>query len=236
MGKGIKIFDATALLGIIKNIMKHRTERKIKKDLKLAEDVINDHNNIETLLFVSYTIKTFKLVILIINISYFIGMIWLIFCEISEDLLLYIRSDLPSHLSMHLHSDFFLEVYNLETFDNDYESDIFSIFKKALIATYYAFTSLSTVGFGDFTPQSDPERLLCSFILLFGVAIFSYIMGNFIEILDQFKTINEDLDDGDNLSRFFGLLQRFNRRKVINQDLKDKIQAFFDYKWKFDKN
>jgi hypothetical protein len=48
---------------------------------------------------------------------------------------------------------------------------------------YYAFTTLSTVGFGDFFPSSNSERALCSFILLGGVAIFSYIMGNFIEIL-----------------------------------------------------
>lgn len=51
---------------------------------------------------------------------------------------------------------------------------------------YFAFTSLSTVGFGDFNPRGDIERILCAFILLFGVAIFSYIMGNFIDILDQF--------------------------------------------------
>jgi len=51
---------------------------------------------------------------------------------------------------------------------------------------YYAFTSLATVGFGDYAPRSDEERLVCSMILLFGVAIFSYIMGIFIEILKTY--------------------------------------------------
>ena len=51
---------------------------------------------------------------------------------------------------------------------------------------YYAFTSLSTVGFGDYHPRSDEERVLCAFILLFGVAIFSYIMGNFIEMIGTY--------------------------------------------------
>ena len=50
---------------------------------------------------------------------------------------------------------------------------------------YFAFTTLSTVGFGDFYPQSDSERLFACVILVFGVAIFSYIMGNFIEILTE---------------------------------------------------
>ena len=42
---------------------------------------------------------------------------------------------------------------------------------------YFSFTSLSTVGLGDFYPIADEERILCSFILLFGVAIVSYTLG-----------------------------------------------------------
>ena len=42
---------------------------------------------------------------------------------------------------------------------------------------YYSFTSLSTVGFGDFHPRSDFERLVCAAMLTFGVAIFSILMG-----------------------------------------------------------
>lgn len=66
-----------------------------------------------------------------------------------------------------------------------------------IILTYFAFTSLSTVGFGDFHPRSDLERLVCAFILLFGVAIFSYIMGSFIEMLEKYQNLCADLDDGD---------------------------------------
>ena len=58
--------------------------------------------------------------------------------------------------------------------------------ENTIIVTYFAFTSLSTVGFGDYHPRSNIERVVCAFILLFGVAIFSYIMGNFITILDQY--------------------------------------------------
>ena len=45
---------------------------------------------------------------------------------------------------------------------------------------YFSFTSLTTVGFGDYNPRSDIERLFIAFGLLFGVAIFSFIMGEFI--------------------------------------------------------
>jgi hypothetical protein len=56
-----------------------------------------------------------------------------------------------------------------------------------VIAVYFAFTSLSTVGFGDYCPRSDLERLLGSIMLLFGVSIFSMAMGRFIEMVEQIK-------------------------------------------------
>lgn len=52
---------------------------------------------------------------------------------------------------------------------------------------YYAYTTLSTVGFGDLNPRSDWERAICIVVLLLGVAIFGIIMGEFLEIIDKFK-------------------------------------------------
>ena len=108
--------------------------------------------------------------------------------------------------------------------------------ENTIIVTYFAFTSLSTVGFGDYHPRSNIERVVCAFILLFGVAIFSYIMGNFITILDQYQKFNEELEDGENLGKFFGTLKKFNNQTPFNLELKREIESFFDYKWTTDKN
>jgi len=43
-------------------------------------------------------------------------------------------------------------------------------------------------------------------MLMFGVAIFSMIMGNFSEILQAFVTMNAELNDEDNLWRFFNMI------------------------------
>ena len=109
-------------------------------------------------------------------------------------------------------------------------------YEKAIAMTYYAFTSLSTVGFGDMRPLNDAERALVAFILLFGVAIFSYVMGNFISILDTFKSINAEMEDGDNLSRFFGLMKQFNKGRNIDNQMKLKIEDYMDYRWSNDRN
>ena len=47
-----------------------------------------DNNKIETILIISYSLKTFKLVIIILNMSYIVGMSWLIICEFTEDFIL----------------------------------------------------------------------------------------------------------------------------------------------------
>ena len=101
---------------------------------------------------------------------------------------------------------------------------------------YYSFTSLSTVGFGDYHPRSNAERLVTSMILLLGVSIFSYILGNFVEILGTLQELNKDLDEGDELTKFFQVLKRFNGNKSVNRKFTDKVQAFFEYKWSYDKN
>jgi len=75
-----------------------------------------------------------------------------------------------------------------------------------IITCYFSFTSLSTVGFGDYYPLSDVERLVGAMILFGGVVIFSQIIGVFNKILNDFIALGADLDDGDNLSKFFGVL------------------------------
>ena len=55
--------------------------------------------------------------------------------------------------------------------------------QRALVLTYYAFTSLSTVGLGDYRPRNTFERCLCVIVLLFGNAIFGYIIGCFNDMV-----------------------------------------------------
>lgn len=45
---------------------------------------------------------------------------------------------------------------------------------------YFSFTTLTSVGFGDLYPTSDTERLFMGFGMLFGVAIVSKFISEFI--------------------------------------------------------
>jgi len=55
---------------------------------------------------------------------------------------------------------------------------------------YFLFTTLSTVGFGDFHPINEWEAAFTAAVLLVGVLIFGYLMGNFIEMSDAFLSMN----------------------------------------------
>jgi hypothetical protein len=110
------------------------------------------------------------------------------------------------------------------TFYNIYFDETHTDNDKLLIVVYYAFTTLSTVGFGDYHPKSDVERLVASFILVIGVAVFSFIMGNFIEILLNYKAVTAENGNQDDLTKWLGLLARFNKGRPLNKELTLKIE------------
>ena len=57
---------------------------------------------------------------------------------------------------------------------------------KLIISCYFALTTLSTVGYGDYYPITDIEIMTAVSLMLCGVAFFSYIMGSFIEIISNY--------------------------------------------------
>ena len=176
----------------------------------VADDTIHNNNKFEELLLTSYLLKTIKIVVVIINISYFLGIIWIVLCQLSENL--------GDTFSVDHFNDKF-EVNKLyESWDSDRAN-----WRMCLMGMYFSFTSLSTVGFGDYHPRSNLERLVTSLILLLGVSVFSYILGNFVEIMGTLQELNKDLDEGDELTKFFQVIKRFNGNKNINKRLTDKI-------------
>ena len=105
-----------------------------------------------------------------------------------------------------------------------------------LIGLYYMFTTLSTVGFGDYYPKSNGERMLCIMVFIFGNAVFSLILGNFIAIIDAYKLFMAEFEEYDQLKRFFSTLKYFNSEIDIPNDLKVKITKHMNHIWMSSKN
>jgi hypothetical protein len=173
--KGMSLLNVHRIMKWIKAMYLKRVKFIIDTDMDLANDMDIDNTGIGEILFFSYTLKTCKLVIVLLLVSYFTGVMFLVLCEGIDDFV------------------YDLDFGHLSLTDSDYEQPGFLTYyglgsnttsRNLLISLYFGFTTLSTVGFGDYAPRGNIERFIGAFILLFGVAIFSYIMGNFIEILD----------------------------------------------------
>ena len=92
------------------------------------------------------------------------------------------------------------------TFYNVYGLGELTAFENVSIVMYFMFTTMSTVGFGDFNPKSEIERIIMTFILIIGVTCFAYIMSQLIEILLEVQMITAENNEGEELSQWILLL------------------------------
>jgi hypothetical protein len=62
--------------------------------------------------------------------------------------------------------------------------------QELLVTFYFMITTLTTVGYGDLYPKNIYEMSLMIFIMLIGIALFSYVIGGFHAIIENFNEMN----------------------------------------------
>jgi len=117
---------------------------------------MTDNTKIMMQIYIIKGFQVFRLMLFILILSYFLGCLWFIMTKHTTD-----DEDEFTFYNVN-------EMQDKEPMDN------------LVIVVYFMFTTLSTVGFGDYNPKSEIERVIMTFILLIGVACFSWIMGQFI--------------------------------------------------------
>ena len=157
-------------------------------------DPYEDHNKIVNQILIKHIFKIFRIAGIALCLAYLTGIIWWIFVEIeilNED---YFQYGDQNFIAQSTPGYFF----------SDGNSD--SQYRNIIGVFYFAFTTLTTVGFGDLRPYSTVERIFNAIILFGGVMIFSYIIGNFLNVIDAYKEVGSENEHADDLSRFFGIL------------------------------
>ena len=148
-----------------------------------------------------------RLAAIIVTSSFFLGIIWHILCA---DWLPHNLLDDPLRFNLPTFYSKYLDPANFEQPEGS---------TRVLIKMwYFAITTLSTIGYGDFSPQSRDERLYAIIILMFGVTMFSFIMSQFIEILLNYNSLFQ-FGNHQDLTQWIALLSRFNNGKPLNRDL-----------------
>jgi potassium voltage-gated channel Eag-related subfamily H protein 8 len=103
------------------------------------------------------------------------------------------------------------DIADLNTFNTNFEMYEYKDNKSRLaVVCYFALTMLSTVGYGDYYPISNLEMISAVVIMMGGVAFFSFIMGNFIEIISTYESKMGSPDKMPDLNKWLTSLERFN--------------------------
>ena len=106
-----------------------------------------------------YIYKVFRLIFIALMLTYFLGCAWYFVVEIFED------------------------TEAVESFIAKNDLRNYSEFERMIICCYFVLTTLSTVGYGDMSPNTNTEKIIGISLMIVGIAFFSYIMGNFNDVL-----------------------------------------------------
>ena len=136
-----------------------------------------------------YVYRVVRLIIIAFVITFFLGCLWF---RIS-----YSQVDFTNDDYKEDDSTWFTNFKMWKT--NEYNSLLYVQF---ITSIYFSLTVLSTVGYGDYYPISNTEMLTALVVMLGGVAFFSYIMGNLLEIFKNYESKMGIIDRKGDLDRW----------------------------------
>ena len=76
--------------------------------------------------------------------------------------------------------------------------------------TYFAFTTISTVGFGDYHPRNSKERMIGAGLMLMGALINSFVIESLQTMIEKYTIITADFEENEHLSLFFSTIKKYN--------------------------
>ncbi|KAG1662193.1 hypothetical protein FOA52_015819 [Chlamydomonas sp. UWO 241] len=94
---------------------------------------------------------------------------------------------------------------------------------RYIYAFYYSTVTMSTVGYGDITAYNIGEMIVACCIIIIGVAMFAYVMGNIAALVSERDSASS------NMSRKRGQVDLFLKGRSIPKDLADKVRGFYNY-------
>ena len=122
-----------------------------------------------------------------------------------------------------------------DCFNTAYGIDDNTSSNRVLTFYYFTFTTLSSVGLGDLVPKSNVERMVGSFIMLLGVAMYSYVQNQFLKMANQLKNFDLNQDENTHFQKFINIFAKFNKG-ALPQELRDGILKDMRYIWGLSKH
>jgi voltage-gated potassium channel len=98
-------------------------------------------------------------------------------------------------------------------------------FSNYFSALYWTTQTLSTVGYGDLTPATTAQRIYAMAVMIFGVGVYGYIIGNVANILANIDPAKAHYLQ--NMER----LTAFMNYRSIPPELQTRIRDYYTYLW-----
>ena len=91
-----------------------------------------------------------------------------------------------------------------------------------LISFYFAFTSLTTVGYGDIVAYTDAEVMIAILWMIFGVCVYSFIIGTLTALFAAMDAKQESIETKLNQFKFYAdsMNLPFNIKNEIDKEIK----------------
>jgi CRP-like cAMP-binding protein len=105
--------------------------------------------------------------------------------------------------------------------------------EQVLVIFYFIFTTLTTVGYGDYLAKNSEEMGLCILMMLVGSAWLALTMSKVISFVKEFEKIGKPKDNLRELTVFIHNLEHIHG--PMTSDLKSKLFKHFQYFWKNDR-
>lgn len=102
------------------------------------------------------------------------------------------------------------------------EGDQFTLYLRSL---YWCITTLATVGYGDIVPKTNPQTMYAMLVMLLGVGVYGYVVGNVASLLTNLDMARRHYMES--MER----LGAFVRYRNIPLDLQRRLRDYYAYLW-----
>ena len=116
-----------------------------------------------------------------------------------------------------------MEVANSTTSRNLTSIKHASLSVKYLASVYWAFTTFTTIGYGDITPKTIPEIAYACLVMVVGATFFAWAVGNITSLL-HFRH-HMDVEFNELINRADEVMHTVK----LPLDLRKKVRSFFEY-------